>query len=245
MSDKESKSIDVLGMKPVADAVSHVTKAAADGASAFLSRILLPAAEELGLLLQDKVRTWRAKNLTAVVVEAQARYEKYQAGHDTHAHPRLVASVFQHSGWTDDRTLQQMWGGLLASSCSPDGLDESNLIFVNLLSQLTGLEVRVLNYGCSNIPKSVTTEGLIMPERRLYVDIPTLRTITGTNDIHRLDTELDHLRSLNLIWEGFRLGATHHGIAPTALALNLFVRCQGFTDSAVEFFNLKPPTPGT
>ena len=245
MSEKESKSIDVLGVKPVADAVSHVTKAAVDGASAFLSRICMPAAEELGLLLQDKVRTWRAKNATAALIEAQARYEKYQAGHDAHAHPRLVASVVEHSSWTDDRTLQQMWGGLLASSCSPDGSDESNLIFVNLLSQLTGLEVRVLNYACSNTPKSVTPEGLIMPQRSLYVDVTTLRTITGTDDIHRLDTELDHLRSLELIVEGFRPGATHHDISSTALALNLFVRSQGFTGSAVEFFDLKPPIPGT
>ena len=245
MSDKESKSIDVLGMKPVADAVSHVTKAAVDGASAFLSRICLPAAEELGLLLQDKVRTWRAKNATAVVVEAQARYEKYQAGHDAHAHPRLVSFVVEHSSWTDDRTLQQMWGGLLASSCSADGSDESNLIFVNLLSQLTGLEVRVLSYACSNASKSVSAEGLIKPPRDMYVDVPTLRTIGGTDDIHRLDRELDHLCSLGLIVGGFRLGATHHEISPTALALNLFVRGQGFTGSAVEFFNLKPPIPGT
>src|SRR2546425_1560401 len=181
MSDKESKSIDVLGMKPVADAVSHVTKAAVDGASAFLSRICLPAAEELGLLLQDKVRTWRAKNATAVVVEAQARYEKYQAGHNARAHPRLVSLVVEHSSWTDDRTLQQMWGGLLASSCSPDGSDESNLIFVNLLSQLTGLEVRVLSYACSNTSKSASPEGLINPQRDIYVDLPTLQTIAGTD----------------------------------------------------------------
>ncbi|MEO8009261.1 MAG: hypothetical protein ABI728_12180 [Betaproteobacteria bacterium] len=239
------KSLDIFGVKPVADAVSHVTKAAVDGASAFLGRICLPAAEEFGLLLRDKISNWRVKNAIAVVADGQARYEKYQAGLDTHAHPRLVASVVTHGSWTDDRTLQQMWGGLLASSCSPDGNDEGNLIFVNLLSQLTALEVRVLNYGCVNIPKSVSPEGLIIPERGLYVDVPTLRTITGTDDIHRLDSKLDHLRSLELIHEGFRPGATHHGIAPSALALNLFVRCQGFTGSAVEFFNAKPPVPGT
>ncbi len=245
MSDKESKSIDVLGIKPVADAVSHVTQAAVDGASAFLSRICLPAAEELGFLLQDKVRAWRAKNATAAIVNAQALYEKYQAGRDAHAHPRLVASIVEHSGWTDDRTLQQMWGGLLASSCSRDGRDESNLIFVNLLTQLTSLEVRVLSYACSNTGKYVTGEGLIMPQRGPYVDMAALQEISGANDIHRIDMELDHLRALELIMGGLRPGATHVDITPTPLALNLFVRCQGFTGSAVEFFNLKPPAPGT
>ena len=245
MSNNESKSIDILGIKPVADAVSHVTKASVDGASAFLSRICLPAAEELGLFLQDKVRTWRAKNATATLAEAQALFEKNHIGHDVHAHPRLVASVVENSSWIDDRTLQQMWGGLLASSCSVSGNDETNLIFVNLLSQLTSLEVRILNYGCVNVSKYVTGDGLIMPERGVYVDLPTLQTITGTDDIHRIDMELDHLNSLKLIIGGFQLGGTHHEIGPTALALNLFVRCQGFMGSAVEFFNLKPPIPGT
>ena len=245
MSDDESKSIDIFGIKPVADAVSHVTKATVDGASAFLSRFCLPAAEELGLLLQDKVRTWRGKNVTATLVEAEAISEKNHIGHDVHAHPRLVASVVENSSWTDDRTLQQMWGGLLVSSCSPSGTDENNLIFVNLLSQLTGLEVRILNYGCSNISKSVSADGLIMPQRGLFIDLPTLQTITGTDDIHRIDMELDHLNALRLITGGFQVGETHHEIGPTALALNLFVRCQGFKGTAVEFFNLKPPAPGT
>jgi Abortive infection alpha len=241
MSDKESKSIDVLGIKPVADAFSHVTKAAVDGASAFLGRICLPAAEELGLLFRDKVRAWRAKNAVAVIAEAEARYEKYQAGRVAQAHPRLVASVVEHSSWTDDRTLQQMWGGLLASSCSPDGRDESNLIFINLLSQLTSLQVRVLSYACSNVKKLVTPEGLIMPDRGLYVEISTVKGIANTDDIHRLDTELDHLHGLGLITGGFQGRSTHVDICPTALALNLFVRSQGFTGSAVAFFNLIPP----
>ena len=245
MSDKEFKSFDVLGMKPVADAISHASKAAVDGASAFLGRICLPAAEELGLLLRDKVRAWRAKNAVAVITEAQARYKKYQSKRDAHAHPRLVAFVVEHGSWTDDRTLQQMWGGLLASSCSPDGRDESNLIFVNLLSLLTGLQVRVLSHACSNANKYVTPQGLIMPERGLYVDVLKLQAIGGTDDIHRLDTELDHLRSLELIAGGFQPGAAHVDITPTALALNLFVRCQGFSGSAVDFFSLKPPTQKT
>ena len=45
MSD--DKSLDILGIKPVADSVNRLTRAAVDGASAFLSRICLPAAEEL------------------------------------------------------------------------------------------------------------------------------------------------------------------------------------------------------
>lgn len=239
MSKNESRSLDVLGIKPVADAISHASKASIDGASAFLGRICLPAAEELGLLFQDKVRAWRAKNAIAVVAEAEERFNRYQTNPRAHAHPRLVAAVFDHGSWSDDKTLQQMWGGLLASSCAGDGSDESNLIFIILLSQLTSLQVRVLAYGCENSEKLVTPAGLIMPASQLLVDIPTLASIAGTDDVHRLDRELDHLREVGLINVGFELNQPTVDVAPSALGLNLFVRSQGFIGSAVDFFGLK------
>jgi hypothetical protein len=238
MPENDSKSLDVLGIKPVADAISHVTKAAVDGASAFLGRICLPAAKEFGLLLQDKVREWRIKNAVAVVCEAEARHQKYTGQVPTQAHPRLVTAALEHGSWADDKTLQEMWGGLLASSCSPDGKDDSNLIFMNLLSQLTTLQVRILNHACEEVEKSVTLSGLITPDSVLLVDIPTIKTIAGHDDIHRLDRELDHLRGLGLIRGGFDARIQCVNITPNALALNLYVRCQGFAGSAVEFFKV-------
>ena len=91
MTENESRSLDVLGIKPVAEALSHATKNSIDGASAFLGRICLPAAEELGLLLQDKVRAWRAKNAVSVVAEAQERFDKYQT--NPKAHPGRPADA--------------------------------------------------------------------------------------------------------------------------------------------------------
>jgi hypothetical protein len=131
-----------------------------------------------------------------------------------------------------------MWGGLLASSCSPDGKDDSNLIFMNLLSQLTTLQVRILNHACEKVEKSVTPAGLITPDSILLIDIPTIKTIAGHNNIHRLDRELDHLHGLGLIRGGFDIRSQYVDITPNALALNLYVRCQGFTGSAVEFFKV-------
>jgi hypothetical protein len=244
MAENDSKSVDVLGIKPVADAISHVTKAAVDGASAFLGRICLPAAEEFGLLLQDKVRVWRAKNALAVVREAETRHQKYIGEQSTHAHPRLVAAALEHGSWEDDKALQEMWGGLLASSCSPDGKDDSNLIFMNLLSQLTTIQVRILNYVCEKVEKSITPAGLIMPSTPLLCDIPHVKIIAGHDDVHRLDRELDHLYCLGLIRRGFDVRSGSVDLTPTALSLNLYVRCQGFIGSAVEFFKLTPPAQG-
>lgn len=240
MTEEPSKSLDVLGIRPVAEAFSHGAKAAIDGASSFLGRICLPAAEEFGLLLQDKVRSWRAKNALAIVCEAQVRFQNYKLSADAHAHPRLVAAVIEHGSWSDDKTAQDMWAGLLASSCSQDGRDESNLIFVNLLTQLTGVQVRVLNYGCETVEKEVIAHGLIVPKQPLFVDVPTLQTIAGTTDIPRLDRELDNLRGLELISTGFLPQSSTIDIMPSALALNLYVRCQGSTGSPADYFKLTP-----
>ncbi len=237
MSGKKSRSLDVLGVKPIANAISDTTKTVLDGASAFLSRICLPAAEEFGLLLQDRVRSWRAANALRIVTIAQ---EKLAGSSDSlHAHPRLVSAVLDSGSWSDDVTLQEMWGGLLASSCTPDGRDDSNVIFVNLLSHLTGLQIRVLNYSCKNCTKVLGHHNLIAAQDRLNVDMDNLKLIAMSDDISRIDRELDNLRGLELIESGIELRSGLAYIAPTALALNLYVRCHGYNGSPAQFFDLK------
>jgi len=67
----------------------------------------------------------------------------------------------------------------------------------------------------------------------------------GTDDLQRLDRELDHLRELGLI--GFHGGGGLHivgdicDVTPSALALHLYVRSQGSKLSPVEYWSLKSP----
>lgn len=236
--DNHSHSLDILGIKPIGDSVAHVTKATVDGAASFLAKICHPAAEELGLLFQDKVRAWRANNAIAVVQAAQKRLQINTT--PLHAHPRLVSSILEHGSWSDDPDLQSIWGGLLASSCCPDGKDDSNVIFVNLLSHLTTIQVKVLAYSCVQCSKKVSPLGLIGPAGELHISADELKKIVGSEDLHRIDRELDNLRGLELINNGFDLQSQIIEISPTSLALNLFSRCQGFAGSSVDFFGITP-----
>lgn len=237
----ENKSLDVLGIKPVGDAVATVTKATVDGAAAFLSRICLPAAEEFGLLLQDKVREWRSKNALSIIGVAQQRLA--DAPPNLHAHPRLVAAVFEHGTWSNEKTLQEFWGGLLASSCSANGSDDGNIVFTNLLSQLTSLQALVLDYACHACIKQIVANEVISPAASLIIDIEAMKKVAGTGDVHRIDYELDNLRRLGLIFLGFTTDTEDVDITPTGLALNLYVRCQGFRGTAVDFFGLTLANP--
>ncbi|WP_236446840.1 hypothetical protein, partial [Pseudomonas syringae] len=131
------KSLDILGAKPVADALKTVTDGSVQGISALLSRICLPAAEEFGLLWRDKVSHWRACNAARMAAHAASIIDKQTSASQLSAHPRVVFKTIEDSSWTDDDVVLSLWGGLLASSCTESGSDESNLMFINLLSQLT------------------------------------------------------------------------------------------------------------
>lgn len=253
MNEEKPKSLDVLGLKPISEVIGTVV----NDVSEFFKLICSPAAEEFGLLLKDKVRYWRFKNLANITNKAKRIMTK-QYIDNLKATPRIVNSIIENGSWIDDDRIQDMWAGLLASSCTKDGKDESNLIFINLLSQLTSSEVKILNYSCDNAEKKMTIHGLVYASN-LSISLKGLREISGVGDIHRLDRELDHLRSLGLASCGFpvipedapninltpsdltskTLEDIEVHITPSALALNMYIRCKGSLQTPIEYFGLK------
>jgi len=242
-----SKSLDLLGIKPVSEAINAVTQGTIQGASAFLSRICLPAAEEFGLLLKDRVTSWRTANALKVTQKGEVKFNRYAGTASLHAPPNLVWRVVDSGSWSDEDQIQEMWGGLLASACSPDGRDDSNLIFINLLSQITTVQAKILNWICEKSQKYVSSAGWPYADD-FRMPVAELKALTGVSDEHRLDRELDHLRSLELIsgetGGGFLPDSQEAGLSPTGFALHFYVRCQGFIGSPIEFFSLLPkPNP--
>jgi len=240
---KEMK--DVLGLASYGEALHTLTKGAVDGASAFLGRICLPAAEELGELFRDRIRAWRAANAVRIAQAAERKVLAASGTAEVSAHPRIVGAVFEHGSWSDNSEVQDMWAGLLASACTPDGHDEENYLFISLLQQLTTSQARILNYACTSAPKLLTRQGLIWGGNFM----PTLTQVlkaSDITDIHRLDRELDHLRALELIDGGYDMDAMgapdpHIRLIPTSLALSLFVRCQGRREPPPQFFGVAAP----
>ena len=225
----------MFGLKSYGEAAKILAQGTVDGAAAFFGRICLPAAEEFGLFLRDKVHAWRTKNLVAVT---QAAEQFLGNNTDVHAHPRIVSNVIENGSWSDDLEVQKMWGGLLASSCTNDGEDDSNLMFISLLGSLTKAQARMLNFICENSNKCCRLNGLPTAQH-FRIDLETLKQISGIDDIFRLDRELDHLRGLELIFGGFTVGLTTSArVAPTAIAMNMYVRCHGSRKSPREFFSL-------
>jgi len=231
----EDKSLDILGIKPVAESVNTVTKGSVDGASAFLSRICLPAAEEFGLMLKDKVSGWRAKNAVEIANKAQDLLEQQAGGLTISAHPRIIYSTIENGSWAEDDFMQNFWAGLLASSCTQDGKDESNLILIGILSQLTSSQAKLIAYACKN-SKPYKSKGGWIAAHEVEATADELIEVTGINDLQQIDRELDHLRSLELITTGFQHSTTVADITPHALCLQLYVRSQGYVGSPIDYF---------
>ena len=235
-----NKSLDVLGIKPIANAVESVTTGAVSGASAFLSRICLPAAEEFGLLLRDRVSAWRAKNAAVIVNEAERLVSENVADAPLHAHPRIVADVIELGSWSDTEEVQQMWAGLLASACSPDGRDDSNLMFLNVLSTLTVAQTRIFDAICKKCVKKASPGGWIISDRQ-SMTLDEIRSIAGLTDAHRIDLEILHLRAVSLLVSdaGFHDKDNEADVTPTAFALQMFVRCQGSASDPITFYGVQ------
>jgi hypothetical protein len=251
MDEHKNVVSDVLGVKPVAEAALVVAKAAADGAAAFLSKLCLPATEELGLLLRDQVASWRTARAVAMAQKAEAKMRAVQVDLDeVKVHPRLGIAIVDQSSWTDDDLLQDMWAGLLVSAATPDGRDESNLMFTDLLGRLTAAQARLLEFMCEQAEKGRTKLGLILAITSLTIPLEGAKKISQLADIQQLDRELDYLRTLGLIGGGLSTNETEDAaeppppaiVAPTTLALHMYARCRGARDP-LAFYGLVDAAP--
>ena len=107
-----------------------------------IQRLAGPMAEEVELMLGDKVRVYRVNNWikTAQKIERKLR----EAGLPPNAvPPKLLLPIIEASSVEDDDSLQELWAGLLASASQQTDLVSPS--FIETLKQLTPPEARHLD----------------------------------------------------------------------------------------------------
>src|SRR5688572_14259926 len=130
---KEQKPLDVLGLAPYGEAIKIGVEKSLETAQQILYDICRPAAAEVGLLLRDQFRVFRAKNIAKIANKLPEFVSISADGIQLKAPPRLIAEVIESGSWCEDEQLQNMWAGLIAASCTTEGRDETNLLFTDLL----------------------------------------------------------------------------------------------------------------
>ena len=163
-------------------------------------------------------------------------------GDHLHALSHVVMRVIEGGSWSsDDRWMLQFWAGLLAASCTTSGGDESSLRFVDLLSQLKALHLRILSAACTKSTKLVTGPGMIST-RPLNWKAADLMKYSGSHDLIKLDRELNYMAEVGVIasreQSAFFQQMTDTTVTPTSLGLELYARCNGHRGTAQNFYGV-------
>jgi hypothetical protein len=213
----------------------------------FLSQICPEGAEETGQLLKGRLGSHKLANAIEIALRAQSFLADLPARDELRAETRLVVRILEDGSCTDEGWLKHFWGGLLATSCTADGIGELSSVLVELFSQLTTYPVRILVVVCTRATKILAESGLIFA-KPLACKIEELMQTTGSRGV-QVERDLTRLCELGLVEKKTTgsqtlLKSDEVFITPTCLGLQLFAHCNGQRGSLREFYGLESSGAG-
>ena len=214
----EAKPEDMLSLVRMSEAVS------------FLGQICPGGCEEIGQLLRGRLSNHKVRNAIEILLKAQNQLAVESAPERLRVEPGLVVRILEAGSSTDESWLRHFWGGLLATSCSGDGIGELSGVLVELFSQLTTFPVRILVVVCTRATKVEADSGLIFA-KPLACNVQELTQTTGSRG-GQIVRDLQRLSDLGLIEKRgagspVLLTSDQVYITPTCLGLQLFAHCNG------------------
>lgn len=183
-----------------------------DKAFSFLEKIVSPPLEELGGLMSDQVKYFRFKQQVKIILKAKEYLD--QKGLEPKKVPlKTLAPLLEHCSWEEDTILQDKWASLLSSASLDDKNNDRYANYVEILRQLSAIEVKMLDKGYDDIRHGINYEDSlddpfdVIAYSAHFSDklrdhfIYTLKMSEYLN-ISRSDTELliDNLFRLNLLY---------------------------------------------
>jgi hypothetical protein len=228
-ASEQNQPEDILREFRVAQAIS------------FFSRISPEIKGEMSKLLHEELSNYRLENAIEIALKAEKMLGAAVEADKLTAKPSVARRVVESGSWADDKWMLPFWAGLLAASCTNGGWDESTLVFAELLSQLKGLHMRILSAASNKSTKLINGAGH-MASRPLNWRASDLIKFSGSHDLIKLDRELNYMAEIGVIaprtQSAFFQQMTDTTIAPTALGLELYARCNGYRGNALSFYGV-------
>lgn len=194
----------------------------------FLSRICQAEAEQAILLLGGQLDADRTETLVRIALAAENRLASEPDADRMRAHPRLVASILEHGSWSRNQATTELWIGLLVSSCSVDAPDDSNQVFVKLLSQVMANQAKILVHACQRTLNSASGDS---PAPSVVLSAKEMVALTGESDLTKNAHDVANLFCLGLLEKQFKFNSYREiesfDITPNSLGLALFRHCRG------------------
>lgn len=110
----------------------------------FLEKITDKPLSELGGLLADQVKYLRFKNQINILIKAR-KFLKEKDIKPEKVSFKPLFSLLEYSSWEEDQSMQIKWASLLANYANPEFSNDINLCYVEILNQLTPIEVKILD----------------------------------------------------------------------------------------------------
>lgn len=103
-----------------------------------VGRVLGPAADEYGAHLAERVAAWRVRNAERIAEKAAEK----ATGRDGVVPPRVAYKILDDGTLTDDDVAVEYLSGMLAGSRTPSGKDDRALVWSDLVSRMSSIQVR-------------------------------------------------------------------------------------------------------
>jgi len=195
----------------------------------FLRRICSPAVERASEMLYKEFSNVRIANAIRIVLKAENLMDLEPDADELHAHPDMVIRILELGSWTDLDWMQDLWAGLLATSCTQDGQDESNLPFVEMLSQFAPIHLRILAVVCSKAATVERAGG--NPEAPAYCTAGELSKALDIANLTKILRTIAELAEYGLLYRATRSASSPHEAtaktAVTPMGQQMYAHCHG------------------
>lgn len=138
-SDGQGDTVEPVVGAAVAKALGAAGDEASQEATRLLSRVLGPAADEIGAAL-GRYTALRVQNVGRVIQKAdRKRGGREQAGS---VPPRLAHRLLEEGSYCDDELMAEYLAGMLAGGQSTNGRDDRAVVWSAMVSSMSTLQIR-------------------------------------------------------------------------------------------------------
>lgn len=227
----------VLGIPAIAQSIKAVTETSCSLTERTFTAFIEPVLQSSGLFLKEIVDRRRENARTIAAKADELRIQ------GTKLNPMIAGRILDAGSYTDDPMLQDMWAGLLASSCTEAGDDDSNQVLMNLVANMTRNQAKIIDWlGKHPQHLTINPDGSVT-FNSFFLSRKQFREITAATDDMQLKSEIELLgNNLGLIHLNMAQPTNNpvYHIALSQVGLFLFIRCQGSRMQPAEFYNLSP-----
>ncbi len=167
----------------IALAKSSISEAL-EAARQLMLKLLGPACEEAGVLLQDTIRTYRLRNQLKMLGKTQEMLSR--AGIEPKSVPlRVLVPILDGASLEDNEGLTDKWAALLANASRFDEISHFSHVFADILKQLTPVDALILERLASQPVYCFELAGT-----RLYLYTGAKRSVVETMPVNGIDFDL-------------------------------------------------------